>query len=245
MHDGAPTGAGLRTSRFSPGLTLLIDADDTLWENNVYFDTVIERAASRLEAYGVPAATMRETLLAIERKRTQVHGYGSMNFGTSLEVLCEHVGIGDTIDDLRPFIRAEVASLRRKRIEIRPGVPETLSYLRRRHRLVLFTKGNHDEQWEKVVRSGLRDLFHQVDVVREKDQNAYEDAARRLGARPTDTWMIGNSPKSDILPARAAGLGAVFVPHPQTWALEQADLPEGQDPRVLRVERFGDLTTIF
>ena len=109
----------------------------------------------------------------------------------------------------------------------------------------LFTKGNHDEQWDKVVRSGLRDLFHQVDVVREKDQAAYADAARRLGVRPEHAWMIGNSPKSDIMPARGAGFGAVFVPHPGTWALELADLPETHDPGILHVEKFAELRNIF
>jgi putative hydrolase of the HAD superfamily len=228
-----------------PGLTLLVDADDTLWENNVYFDSVIGRTAERLTTYGVPEARTREALLAIERQRTRAHGYGSINFGASLEVLCAHVGVGASIDELRPFLRAEIAALRRKRLEILPDVPDTLAYLRRRHRLVLFTKGNHDEQWDKVQRSGLRDLFHQVDVVREKDQGAYADATRRLGVRPEHAWMIGNSPKSDILPARAAGLGAVFVPHPGTWELELADLPEPDDLGTLRIDRFADLVSIF
>ena len=228
-----------------PGLTLLVDADDTLWENNVYFDSVIGRTAERLTTYGVPEARTREALLAIERQRTRAHGYGSINFGASLEVLCDHVGVGASIDELRPFLRAEIAALRRKRLEILPDVPDTLAYLRRRHRLVLFTKGNHDEQWDKVQRSGLRDLFHQVDVVREKDQGAYADATRRLGVRPEHAWMIGNSPKSDILPARAAGLGAVFVPHPGTWELELADLPEPDDLGTLRIDRFADLVSIF
>jgi putative hydrolase of the HAD superfamily len=228
-----------------PGLTLLVDADDTLWENNVYFDSVIGRTAERLTTYGVPEARTREALLAIERQRTRAHGYGSINFGASLEVLCDHVGVGASIDELRPFLRAEIAALRRKRLEILPDVPDTLAYLRRRHRLVLFTKGNHDEQWDKVQRSGLRDLFHQVDVVREKDQGAYADATRRLGVRPEHAWMIGNSPKSDILPARAAGLGAVFVPHTGTWELELADLPEPDDLGTLRIDRFADLVSIF
>ena len=85
-----------------------------------------------------------------------------------------------------------------------------------------------------VIRSGLRSLFHQVDVVREKDVAAYQDAAHRLGADPARAWMIGNSPRSDILPARAAGFGAVFVPHAITWALEVADLPSEEDPRMHR-----------
>jgi putative hydrolase of the HAD superfamily len=206
---------------------------------------VIGRTAERLTTYGVPEARTREALLAIERQRTRAHGYGSINFGASLEVLCDHVGVGASIDELRPFLRAEIAALRRKRLEILPDVPDTLAYLRRRHRLVLFTKGNHDEQWDKVQRSGLRDLFHQVDVVREKDQSAYADATRRLGVRPEHAWMIGNSPKSDILPARAAGLGAVFVPHTGTWELELADLPEPDDLGTLRIDRFADLVGIF
>ena len=228
-----------------PGLTVFIDADDTLWENNVYFDSVISRTATRLAEYGVSTDRTRDALLAIEQQRTRAHGYGSLNFGASLEVLCEHVGIAASLDEIRPFLRAEIAALRRKRLELLPDVPGTLAYLRRRHRVVLFTKGNHDEQWDKVIRSGLRDLFHQVDVVREKDQAAYADAARRLGARPDHSWMVGNSPKSDILPARAAGFGAVFVPHPGTWALELADLPGDRDPGIRRIERFADLVTIF
>jgi putative hydrolase of the HAD superfamily len=229
-----------------PGLTLLIDADDTLWENNVYFDSVIARTAERLAEYGVSTDRTREALLTIERQRTRAHGYGSLNFGASLEVLCEHVGLTPSIEQLRPFLRAEVAALRRKRLELLPDVPDTLAYLRRRHRLVLFTKGNHDEQWDKVIRSGLRDLFHQVDVVREKDPAAYEDAARRLGVRVRDAWMIGNSPRSDILPARAAGFGAVFIPHPGTWALELAELPpDTHDPSILTVDRFAQLRELF
>jgi len=228
-----------------PGLTLFVDADDTLWENNVHFDSVIARTATRLSAYGVQPDRTREALLAIERQRTRAHGYGALNFGLSLEVLCDHVGVDGTLHQLRPFLRAEVAALRRKRLELLPDVGDTLAYLGRRHRLVLFTKGNHDEQWDKVVRSGLREHFHQVDVVREKDENAYRDAARRLGARPETAWMIGNSPKSDILPARAAGFGTVFVPHAATWELELGELPPPDDARTRRVERFSELQTIF
>jgi putative hydrolase of the HAD superfamily len=227
------------------GQTLFIDADDTLWENNVYFDSVIDRTAGRLADFGLAASHVRQTLLDIERQRTARHGYGSVNFGASLAVLCEQVGVGHALGDLRPFLEAEVAALRRKRVELLPDVPDTLAVLRRRHRLVLFTKGNHDEQWDKIVRSGLRGLFHQIDVVREKDEAAYRDAARRLGVDPARAWMIGNSPRSDILPARAAGFGAVYVPHHATWALEIADLPSDPDPRRLRVDAFRDLVTLF
>jgi len=244
-HDTSDETVNLPVAATPRALTLFVDADDTLWENNVYFDAVIDRTAERLATYGVTSDLTRDTLLHIERQRTRVHGYGSGNFGLSLEVLCEQVGVPHALGDLRPFLRAEVAALRRKRLEILPGVPDTLASLRRRHRLVLFTKGNHDEQWDKIVRSGLGPLFHQVDVVREKHVEAYHDAARRLGVVPSRAWMIGNSPKSDILPAHAAGFGTVLVPHPGTWALEMTDLPEVAGPRMLRVERFSDLVQLF
>jgi putative hydrolase of the HAD superfamily len=58
--------------------------------------------------------------------------------------------------------------------------------------------------------------------------------------------MIGNSPKSDILPAREAGFGAVFVPHPGTWALELAELPpDNHDAGILRIDTFADLQRLF
>ena len=121
----------------------------------------------------------------------------------------------------------------------------TLRSLAGRHRVVLVTKGDGDDQLGKVARSGLRRHLHQVDVVPEKDVVAYGDILRRHGASPERSWMIGNSPKSDILPALQAGLGAVFVPHPATWTLELADLPAPHTPRYLELERFSDLLQRF
>jgi putative hydrolase of the HAD superfamily len=58
--------------------------------------------------------------------------------------------------------------------------------------------------------------------------------------------MVGNSPKSDINPALAAGLHAVFIPHGDTWILEHEDLATAPAPqRLLVVERFADLRAHF
>jgi putative hydrolase of the HAD superfamily len=124
-------------------------------------------------------------------------------------------------------------------------VATTLRALAGRHRVVLLTKGDGDDQMGKVARSGLRRHLHQVDVVPEKDESAYRDVLRRHGADPARTWMVGNSPKSDILPALAAGLGAVFVPHPATWTLELAALPPPHTPRYFVRDRFRDLLDLF
>jgi putative hydrolase of the HAD superfamily len=61
---------------------------------------------------------------------------------------------------------------------------------------------------------------------------------------PAETWMIGNSPKSDVNPALEAGLNAVFVPHAHTWVLEKQDIVAGTG-QLLVVDRFGDLRSHF
>jgi putative hydrolase of the HAD superfamily len=227
------------------GLTLFIDADDTLWENNVYFDRAITRVAQSVAAHGHSPARFRETLLSFERARVRTHGYGLANFRHCLELACQaQVPASDLADTLR-VVEEEVILLARRGIEFLPGVTETLRQLAGRHRLILLTKGNHDDQLAKVARSGVHLLFHRVDVVREKDTAAYVDAARRHGIREDTGWMVGNSPRSDIIPALAAGLKAVFIPHPATWALELAELPRHPPERLLVLARFEELVEHF
>lgn len=125
------------------------------------------------------------------------------------------------------------------------GVEETLRDLGTRHRLILFTKGDHTDQLRKLERSALGSLLHHHDVVREKDVDAYQDVISRFGIARDRGWMVGNSPKSDILPALTAGLGAVFIPHHATWELEIVAMPGDPHPRLITLDSFEDLLTHF
>jgi len=227
------------------GLTLLIDADDTLWENNIYFDEVVAGYVALVERHGRPADDARAKLLEIERERTKRFGYGVDNFRLSLEAACAHLLADCDHAGELSAIQELCWGLRRRAILLLPGVDETLRTLAGRHRLILVTKGDHDDQLAKVARSGLRSRFHEVDVVAEKDPETYRDLIRRHGVDPARTWMIGNSPKSDILPALEASLRAVFIPHAATWTLELQDLPPLDDGRLLIVDRFADLLRHF
>ena len=104
------------------------------------------------------------------------------------------------------------------------GVAETLEYLALRHDLTLFTKGHPGEQRLKIERSGLGGFFAHAEIVKEKDAAAYRALALERGFDPGLSWMIGNSPKSDINPALEAGWNAVFVPHARTWTLERQEI---------------------
>jgi putative hydrolase of the HAD superfamily len=228
----------------SRGLTLFVDADDTLWENNIYFEAVVADYLALTTRHGCAPEQARARLIEVERERVGRFGYGISNFQASLELACRSV-VGETSAlDTGP-IAGLCASLRRRAGTHLAEVATTLRSLAGRHRVVLLTKGDGDDQMGKVARSGLRRHLHQVDVVPEKDVPAYRDVLRRHGAAPERSWMIGNSPKSDILPALGAGLGAVFVPHPATWTLELADLPAPHTPRYIVLDRFRDLLGFF
>jgi putative hydrolase of the HAD superfamily len=129
-------------------------------------------------------------------------------------------------------------------IELIEGVRETLEYLQPRHHLVLFTKGDREEQLRKIERSGLGGFFHDTRVVKEKDAASYERMAVELAQSKDEMWMIGNSPKSDINPALAAGLRAVWIPHDATWVLEHEEVI-AVPGRLLTLSRFAELRDCF
>ena len=226
------------------GLTLFVDADDTLWENNIYFEAVVADYLALVERHGCPPEQARARLIEVERERVGRFGYGIANFQASLELACRSLAGHSATIDTGP-IAGLCALMRRRAGTHLAEVAATLRSLAGRHRVVLLTKGDGDDQLGKVARSGLRRHLHQVDVVPEKDVAAYRDVLRRHGAVPERSWMIGNSPKSDVLPALGAGLGAVFVPHPATWSLELTDLPAPHTPRYIVLDRFRDLLDRF
>jgi putative hydrolase of the HAD superfamily len=131
-------------------------------------------------------------------------------------------------------------------IELLADVSQTLKYLSARHRLIVMTKGAVAEQTGKIERSGLGNYFSAVGVVAEKHPQAYTDAIAKFRLSADSAWMIGNSPKSDINPALAAGLNAVYIPHGNTWILEHEEVNQPSPPRqLLIVGSFGELREHF
>jgi putative hydrolase of the HAD superfamily len=225
-------------------LWLLIDADDTLWENAVYFEEAIEEFTEFLDHSALTPPEIRRTLDEIELRGIERHGYGSKNFARNLRSCFEHLAERRYSDEDLDRVVAIGENILHRPIELIEGVAETLAYLNARHHLTLFTKGHSEEQLLKFSRSGLGEHFHGVRVVREKHAEAYREFVAAEAMDPAQTWMIGNSPKSDIHPALEAGLGAVLAPHERTWALELADVP-AENERFRIVRRFADLATLF
>jgi len=226
--------------------TLLIDADDTLWENNVYFERAIANFISFLNHREYTPEQIRLVLNDVERDSIVKHGYGLHSFAHSLVDTFEKLSAEPITPELHDRIHSFAHEIADHPVELIHGVPETLDYLSQRHHLIMLTKGNPTEQAGKVERSGLKDYFAAVEIVAEKDESTYRSAISKYGLATDFTWMVGNSPKSDINPALAAGLHAVFIPHDQTWILEHEELASApSDQRLLVVERFSELQKHF
>ena len=226
--------------------TLLIDADDTLWENNIYFERAIANFISFLNHHEFSPEQVREVLNDVERECIITHGYGLHSFARALVQTFERLAVEPLMPALHETISGFAHTIAEHPVEILAGVPETLQYLGERHHLILLTKGAMAEQSGKVERSGLKEYFSAVEIVAEKDVSTYESIISKYGLVPDISWMIGNSPKSDINPALYAGLNAVFVPHGDTWVLEHEELATAQPPsRLIVVEKFAGLREHF
>lgn len=233
-------------TRFSAGQTLLIDADDTLWENNIYFERAIAAFISYLNHHEYSPAEVRQALNAVERETILAHGYGLPSFTRSLVACFERLSPMPMDEEKRRRVVGFAQSIAEQEIELLPGVEETLRELATRHQLILMTKGDHAEQADKLRRSGLSEYFSSVEIVAEKDAPTYKAVIARHELQPHTSWMLGNSPKSDINPALAAGLHAVFLFHKDTWILEHAELsssPAGQ--HLIELDAFAKLLELF
>lgn len=226
--------------------TLLIDADDTLWENNIYFERAIARFIEFLNHHEFTPEQVREVLNDVERECIVKHGYGLQSFAHALVDTFEKLSPVPVTPELHQQVLSFTQQIENHTIEFLPEVPNTLEYLSKKHRLILVTKGEPAEQSGKVERSGVEKYFAATEIVPEKKSDVYAKLADKYECDHACTWMIGNSPKSDINPALAAGLNAVFVPHGDTWILEHEEVnaaPAGQ--KLLIVGRFAELREHF
>jgi putative hydrolase of the HAD superfamily len=223
---------------------LIFDADDTLWENNIYFEQAFDEFCAYLNHSSLTPDEIRGILDEIERESNKIHGYGAVNFGRNLSQCYLHLAERAVEEHDLKRVSAFALQILTQEVELMEGVAETLPFLAEKHELTMFTKGEPTEQNRKIDLSGLRPLFAHCEIVKEKNREAYAQLARVRGFDLERTWMIGNSPRSDINPALEAGLRAVFVPHARTWTLEREEIRDGGD-RLVVVKRFSELVALF
>ena len=222
---------------------VVFDADDTLWDCQSHFELVQERYCRLLSSYGLTPESVGDSLYATECRNMPLLGFGVKAFTISLiENACAmtHGTIsGSDIMEITDMGRSLLT------FDVRPfaGVSETLSWLNRFGgvRVALFTKGELLDQQSKLQRSGLKEYFEVVDIVSDKTSDAVLSLCRRMGVEPCRTLVVGNSFKSDVLPAIEAGAKAAYVPSRYLWQYESVKEFEHPEVRTYRsvAEIFG------
>lgn len=211
------------------------DADDTLWQNEQFFRITQDRFAELLSEFADPDH-LAERLLAAERRNLGHYGFGIKGFVLSMVETALEV----TENQVPGAVIAELLSAGQEMlshpIHLMPHAGDAIEALAGRFHLVLITKGDLLDQERKLAQSGLGDFFNAVEIVSDKTSDTYLRAFRS----PQDAMMVGNSLKSDVIPAIQAGAYGVYVPHGLTWALEHAEPPE-TEPRFREIPDLGHL----
>jgi len=214
------------------------DADDTLWQNEAFFRITQERFGALLAEHADPDH-LAERLEAAERRNLGAYGFGIKGFVLSMiETAIEVTGERVPARVIRELIEAGQEMLAHP-IHLLPHAFETVEALAGRYRLVLITKGDLIDQERKLAQSGLGALFDAVEIVSDKTRATYSSAFARHGTGPDEALMVGNSMKSDVLPALEAGAWGVHVPHDLTWGYEQAEPPVAH-PRFSEISDLGE-----
>ena len=223
--------------------TIGFDADDTLWQNETFFRMTEQRFTELLSEHG-EHEVLTARLLEAERRNLAFYGYGVKGFTLSMIETAVEVTKGE----VSASVIAEILSFGRQMlqnpVETLPHARETLEALAGKYRIVLITKGDLFDQERKLAQSGLGEYFDAVEIVSEKTPKTYERIFARHGDGAARAVMVGNSIKSDVVPAIAAGSFGVHVPHELTWVLEHEDAPE-DNPRFRRIEELGMLVPLL
>ncbi|MGD1997265.1 MAG: HAD family hydrolase [Anaerolineae bacterium] len=226
--------------------TLILDADDTLWENNVFYEEATDTFIELMVQEGFDHTEARQTLTHVEHDRIPTVGYSPHEFVRSLAIayhrLCKRHK-----REAHPQVESRVSAIGQQVVEypitLLEGVAETLPSLRQHCQLILLTKGDHQTQHSKVERSGLAPYFETIHVVAEKGADVLQDLMARHDLDRARTWMVGNSPRSDINPALEVGIGAIYIPYAKPWDYEQ--VPIADPDRVVTLRSFSDLADLF
>jgi putative hydrolase of the HAD superfamily len=223
--------------------TIGFDADDTLWQNEQFFRFTEEQFRTLLTEFA-EGERVSERLLEAEKRNLAHYGFGIKGFTLSMIETAIEVTEGKVPAATIERILTIGREMLRHPVETLPHVQETLEQLAQDYCLVLITKGDLFDQERKLAQSGLGEFFKQVEIVSDKTATTYRRIFHQAGGGPERAVMVGNSLKSDIVPAIAAGSYGVYVPHDLTWALEHVEPPRDA-PRFREIPDLGQLVPLI
>jgi putative hydrolase of the HAD superfamily len=224
---------------------LAFDADDTLWVNEPLYTEAQDRLTKLLRQHVSDATSLTDALYQTEMRNLELFGYGAKSFTLSMIETAIKLSSGRITGGEIQEIVDIGKGLMRHPIQLLPGVEETLARLAGVYDLMLITKGDLFDQESKIARSGLADRFVYVEIVSEKDEHTYADILERRGVAPATFMMVGNSLRSDIIPALKIGAYVAHIPFHVTWQHEQVAAPDLPKDRYFQLESIHDLPDLL
>ncbi|MGE0877204.1 MAG: HAD family hydrolase [Acidimicrobiia bacterium] len=204
---------------------IALDADDTLWHNESFFEVNQAKFRHLIGPY-VPALgpdELDKVLFTTETSNLRLFGYGAKGFTLSMiETAIQVTGGRVSASDIQVLIDLGKGMIDHP-VELLDGVGETVVELAKRHRVMVITKGDLLHQEAKIAASGLGEHIWQAEIVTEKDPATYQRVLKRHGIDPDRFLMVGNSLKSDVLPVVHIGARAVHIPYHLLWAHEHVE----------------------
>ncbi|MEH6738109.1 MAG: HAD family hydrolase [Sulfitobacter sp.] len=222
--------------------TIGFDADDTLWHNERYFRLTQDHFAELLADH-TERDTLMGRLLAAERRNLPHYGFGIKGFTLSMIETAIEVTDGRVPASVISQILDAGRDMLSHSVDLLPHAAQTIQTLRSDYKVLAITKGDLLDQERKLVQSGLRDLFHGIEIVSAKTPEAYTRIFAQHGTGADQGLMVGNSMASDVIPMIDAGGWGVFVPHGLSWAIEHATAPE--HPKFHEITNLGNLPDLI
>ena len=220
---------------------IAFDADDTLWDCQSHFEAVENHLYQLIAPYcDNPARELYKT----ESGNMADLGYGCKAFTISVIETALRVG-GDHLSaaELDDLLRHSKSLLHLPATPL-PEVEQTLQRLQAYpYRLVVFTKGELQDQENKLKRSGLGKYFSHVEITSDKTEREFLQLCEHLYIQPENLLMVGNSLKSDIAPALNIGASAIHIPFHVTWQLEHSD--DIEHDRLTKISHFSEILDLF
>lgn len=202
--------------------TIGFDADDTLWHNERDFAATFDAFAKLMDQY-VTRDVLQAALSKAERRNLALYGFGVKGYILSAIETATDVTQGAVSSDIIAQLLAYGRKMLAQPVEVLADARDTIEALKPFAEIIMITKGDLIDQERKLAQSGLADLFDAVEIVSDKNPPVYS----RIFARhdTAHQMMVGNSLRSDVIPAIEAGIWGVHVPHALTWEYERADAP--------------------
>lgn len=224
---------------------IIFDADDTLWENNIYYLRAANDFFNLVEKQGINRLEAEKAFDELELKVVEKMGYGSINFIFILEELYRKLKIsGKHNKEKLTSIIAEFNSHKHNKPSLFSDVTETLEQLSYDYNLYILTKGDQEEQELKIIKSGLSCYFKKYFILNEKNDSAYVNLIKANNWIPHETCMVGNSPKSDINPALRNNMYVIHIPYKNTWKVDIEPIIN-KNGKYKKINNFKELKDIF